>query len=341
MSCVYFLCELPPPFGGVTVKNQLIINEIVNQRDDIKIIDFCKIKRNPLNIFSVFIQMMAAYINKSTVIYGFGSHTRLKRAMKLQKIFGGRKSLENTVNIVMGGKFPEYISLDLEFCDLLSNIKLNLVETEGMKNSFFEHGVSNAKVFPNCRTCKGEKKPIFHGRELKCVFFSKICIDKGVDSIISELGNIERITIDFYGHIDDDIKDEFEKFIESHDYAKYHGVFDAANKDVYSELNQYDVLLLPTKWKGEGVPGILVESKMAGIAAVVTDFNYNSEIVKDGVEGVVIKGTNHGELAQVLGELSNDKVRLTNLKAGAFESRKRYSMETYIENLRKDFGIEG
>lgn len=45
-------------------------------------------------------------------------------------------------------------------------------------------------------------------------------------------------------------------------------------------------LLLPSKWSGEGVPGALVESKMAGIAAIVSDWNFNAEIVKNDSEGI-------------------------------------------------------
>lgn len=34
-----FLCELPPPYGGVTVKNQLIINYTLQLQKPIDIID--------------------------------------------------------------------------------------------------------------------------------------------------------------------------------------------------------------------------------------------------------------------------------------------------------------
>lgn len=54
------------------------------------------------------------------------------------------------------------------------------------------------------------------------------------------------------------------------------------NHDVYEELNNYDIMLLPTRWEGEGVSGALIESKMAGITAIVSDWHVNSETVRDG-----------------------------------------------------------
>ena len=93
MERVTFLCELPPPFGGVTVKNQLILDAVVRSSDAVQVVDFCEIKRNPIKAISVFARMVSAFIRKDTIVYGFGSHSRLKQALTLQKSIGGKGSL--------------------------------------------------------------------------------------------------------------------------------------------------------------------------------------------------------------------------------------------------------
>lgn len=340
MEKVTFLCELPPPFGGVTIKNKLILDTVVGSTDAVQVVDFCEIKRNPIKAVSAFARMVSAFEKKSIIVYGFGSCSRLKHALTLQKIIGGKESFSKTVNVIMGGRFQDYIMNDSSLKSMLSAIKLNLVETKGMQEAFIKQGLQNTEIFPNARLADRSRTPVSQNGALKCVFFSKICEDKGVDYILSELKDLEGITIDFYGHVDGRIKDRFESFINIHSFANYKGVFDSVKNDVYTELSKYDVLLLPTKWKGEGVPGILVESKMAGITAIVSKMNYNEEIVLDGIEGIVLKKLEKGSLQNAVRLLDNDRDRLMTLKEGAYQSRSRYAMESYIRKMRIQFGME-
>lgn len=336
MSKVIFLCELPPPFGGVTVKNKLLLDQAFTGDYGASVIDFGRVKRNSISAIPVFTSMVAAFLRHDVIIYGFGSHKRQKAALRIQSIFGGEKSLSKTINLVMGGNYQQYLEKDAVLTELLERIKVNLVETEGMREDFIKLGLKKTEVFPNARTRDAEREPTDHQGRLKCVFFSKICEEKGVDYIISEFNHIDnnQISLCFYGHVDENIREAFDSFVQSHENVSYAGVFDATKEDVYKELNQYDVLLLPTKWKGEGVPGVLVEAKMAGIAAVVSDCNYNAEIVRDGIEGIVLKNLAEGELSSVLLSLFSDNTLLNKLKRGSFESRERYAIDSYLNMLR-------
>ena len=197
-----------------------------------------------------------------------------------------------------------------------------------MAKALKEQGFQNVKVFPNCRTDRNSLPPREVGAEMRYVFFSRICKEKGVDDVFKALESSNgRFTVDFYGEVADEYKERFWQLMKDHPKVTYHGVFDDVNGNVYQELNQYDAILLPSRWSGEGVPGALVESKMAGIAAIVSDWNYNAEIVKDGIEGVVFKD----DLKKVLNEMTSEKLML--LKNGAFKSRVRYDIATYREAL--------
>lgn len=338
-----FLCELPPPYGGVTVKNQLIIDNVFNNIEDVDVLDFMSCKRNPLKIFSLFFSLIKAFISHRTIIYGFGSYKRLRSALKLQSFFGGKKSIQNTVNIVMGGAFQDRLKNDSEYIKLISRIKVSLVETNGMKEKLNALGLKNVGVFPNAKSLDmsvSAKQRANDDTVIKCVFFSQISREKGVDEIIKMNALLswqekEKIQIDFYGHIADNFHDEFSEFINDNSNVDYKGVFDSAKGNVCKKLHEYDVLLFPTKWKGEGVPGILVESKMAGIVPIVSDHLYNSEIVIDNAEGIVLKNNTAEDLHQAIIKIMNDSVLFNNLAKGSFESRKRYALETYQEMFEK------
>lgn len=82
--------------------------------------------------------------------------------------------------------------------------------------------------------------------------------------------------------------------------VSYYGVFKGSIEAVCGELSKYDALLFPTKWDIEGVQGILVEEKIAGLAEIVTNHNYNSEIVENCQDEIVLKNNAIKELIEAI-----------------------------------------
>ena len=332
-----YIGELPPPYGGVSIKNT-ILYENAFKGAGVEMIDLQKCRRSPLSAPFILFKLLCGMIGAQKVIIGTGAIWRDKLLLVVQRLLTGKRGLKKVAKIVMGGRYHEIVKNDSVLYRLLSQTGSIWVESESMVRAFSDMGITQTYFFPNCRVDEGtwEPRPCSDGI-LKLVYFSRICIAKGVDDIISAynmLGALQgKVTLDFYGELEDDIRVRFLQFIQINDNVKYHGVFDAIKEDVYSELNQYDVMLLPTRWKGEGVPGALVESKMAGITAVVSDNGFNSETVHDGLEGIVLSEPFAENLKEVLIDLTHDRSKVEILKQGAYESRKRYCMETYRETL--------
>ena len=150
-----FLCELPPPYGGVTVKNQLIINYTLQLQKPIDIIDLYECKRNKKSVLKTFGKIIISMLTQRRIIYGFGSYKRLKIVIYLQRLCGGKKSLRMSKNIVMGGVFQDYIRTQKCLKKLLIQMKTHYVETEGMKAELEKMGFSNIEVFPNPKSETG------------------------------------------------------------------------------------------------------------------------------------------------------------------------------------------
>ena len=158
---------------------------------------------------------------------------------------------------------------------------------------------------------------------LHLVCFLK-CYNQRFFSNISNTTNLE--------YNKDDFKEKFEKFIDENNNVTYQGVFDATKNNVYEKLHEYDILLFPSRWKGEGVPGVLIESKMAGIVPIVSNHLYNSEIVLNNIEGIVLEKKDIGlQMSEMIKKLLEREDIYNNLANGAFESRRRYSLEDYKE----------
>ena len=148
----------------------------------------------------------------------------------------------------------------------------------------------------------------------------------------------------FYGKIVPEFRTAFDEAVEKLPNVHYHGVFTGDSEAAYKELNQYDVLLLPTKCPTEGLPGILIEAKIAGLVPVISGINYTHETVKHGVDGIVLERDTGECLASALEALAGDGAQLlvlgkgeeeANLKALAEELgiRSRVEFVGYVSNV--------
>ena len=336
MANIVFIGELPPPYGGVAVKDKLVYQAIFKELNT-KMIDLVECKRNPIKIPYIFSKIVFEMMKGKKIIIGVGTPKRRKILLQMQKFWGGEKNLKNVLLLGMGGCMHQIDSKDPKMRKLMCRISSIWVETTGMILEMQKLGINNVFLFPNCRSdiCSVPPRECEQG-VLKLVFFSRICPEKGVDIIIDAADRFpDGCTLDFYGELAVDYKDTFELFLQNHPNITYHGVFDATKNDIYQELNQYDIMLLPSRWVGEGVPGALVESKMAGITAIVSDWNFNREVVVDEVEGIVLKTCNPDTLIKSINRLySNNKLTMS-MKREAFASRSRYDIETYKDSLQK------
>lgn len=327
-----YIGVFPPPYGGITVKNVLLCDLISKQRK-LEIINLLGTKHRKKLCFFSFLRAIYNLCFGRQIIYGLDSK-RLKLIMRFHRFF--KKSLTKTVVIAMGGVFPEKVDRSSCLKHCLLDVKVIFVETEGMKTQLEQMGFGNVEIFPNPKPEKGACEPKKNETEpLKLVYFSQISEEKGIADImqLSALLNHEpslSYQLDFYGHIVPTIEEQFMNFIKTTENVSYQGIFDSTKVDVYKKLNEYDILLFPTHWTTEGVPGILVEAKMAGLAVIASAVSHNLELVREEQnEGVIIRDNYPKEMAEIIQKCDRDRMFLDEIKKGSYNSRKRYSLEEY------------
>lgn len=330
---VYIIGVYPPPYGGVTVKCKLFSTMLEKRGTSVSEIDLYEISRHKARAASVIWHCISAFRTGNPIVYCSDSQ-RLRAMLKLQSLFPG--SIGNTTVLAVGGTFHNIVANHKSFCAVLKKVKGIWVETEGMKEKLTEMGFSNVSVFPNPKPEAGSCPPVpsAPGQPLRLVFFSQISREKGVDDIIQmvELLRERDISyhIDFFGHVVPEIKERFHAFVAQNANVDYCGVFDSTKSSVYKKLNGYDILLFPTHWANEGVPGILVEAKMAGLAVIASDRNFNAEIIQeDRDEGFIIREDYPREMAELVNRCAKDRALVNRMKEGSFHSRKRYALEEY------------
>jgi glycosyltransferase involved in cell wall biosynthesis len=329
-----YLGGFPPPYGGVTIKNKLIFEETLTYLD-IHQSKFYQSKSK----FNKLIGLIREIIEKDNIfIIGLSNGSLIKLTVLFVVLL--RKSLmKNAVVMVMGGTLDQKIKDSKRLVRYFSYYKMIYVETESMKLTMNKYGLNNVEIFPNCRKRRftgSDNKNNIDGN-IKCVYFSLISKEKGADIVIDAARILDKkkvnYEVDFYGHIEEEYAEEFEHAINN-DRIKYKGIFKPKGQDdVYDKLKEYDILLFPTRWKNEGVPGVIVESKIAGITSIVSDINYNSEIVINNKTGVVLYENNSHYLSDAIEVLYNNKDLLKKLKLNALESSEKYYIDNYIHQL--------
>ena len=329
---IYYIGSFPPTYGGVTIKNKNLY-EALQDKLDVHRIDMNRIKRGDIK---EILRFAWAMLTGKQYIIGLAGQKNRRQFTKLMYSFK-RKAMERSVLLVMGGLVDDVIKAGPGFVKMFNGYRKTYVELPGMQRKLQSAGVTNCAIYPNGRPRPGDLPVPSMGEEsLKCVFFSIIQPEKGVDLILQAADQLPQMEFHFYGEIKKDYEQEYLMAVGKRNHVSYHGVFSGNADAVYKELSQYDVLLLPTRWKAEGLPGILVEAKIAGLPAVVSDHNFNREIVRDGYDGIIIPNITAERLVVTLKELDGDRENLLNMKIKSSESAEAYYIDVCAEDVIRE-----
>lgn len=329
MSIVY-MGAFPPGYGGVTIKNQNLYTAL-EKEIPIKKVDFNRVKRKDIKEAGRLVFHLLNPRNRFVVGVS-GKITRKRFTQVLYYL--NRKAMRKSIIMIMGGTASHDMSVDPEYRKCAMGYKKIYVETQSMKAEMDAAGFENVDIYPNGRFRPQKAVELKTAdKKLRCVFFSQVQPEKGADLVLEAARMLPHVEFSFYGDIVDDYKDIFMSRVNAQQNVSYYGVFKGSIDAVYGELSKYDVLLFPTKWDIEGVPGILVEGKIAGLAEIVSNKSYNAELVQDGVEGVVIAENTGNCLAAAIQQLAEDRDFLNSMKKGSRKSSERYYIENYIESI--------
>lgn len=338
MMKTLYIGEFPPPFGGVTVKNELL--KTVYQDEDVEFFNLYDCKKNLFLLVDLWKKIVQMKKQKGNILLGIGSNTRLEKILYIINRIGKAELLSRCTIFMMGSTLHEYCKHNVDYVRNLKKCRVILTESHSIKNDFDRQLISNVEYLPNCRAKKGEWVPVKSNQDnpIRLVFFSRICREKGVAILFEAISLLKNqnipFVLDFYGVVAPEYEEAFRESLERYEECNYYGVFDAVHNNVYEKLHEYDALVFPTIWMGEGMPGILVESKFAGLPAIVTQHNYNDEIIKDSVDGIVVKSEDYRiGFFEAIVKVAKDREYLYKLAQAAYQSKDDYDIMTYKEAL--------
>lgn len=153
----------------------------------------------------------------------------------------------------------------------------------------------------------------------KFVYISRVEKLKGVDNLREAFNKLGfDYHLDIYGPLIDYCLED----LKEGNYT-YKGLIQ--NDLVNSVLVDYDVLILPTQWKTEGYPGIIMECFNAGIPVIATNVGGIPELIKNEINGLLINPSDTQAIINAV--LKLDVLDYSILSKNAKESFKIYDSE--------------
>ena len=81
-----------------------------------------------------------------------------------------------------------------------------------------------------------------------------------------------------------------------------------------------------------------MEAKIAGLAEIVSNQNYNSELVSDGCNGIVMNETTAESLSTAILSLDEDPMLLKSMQTSSWKSAEQYYIEKYVGDFNIQLG---
>ena len=241
--------------------------------------------------------------------------------------------------VVIGGWLPKFLEKQQRLEKQLKKFFQIYVETNTMKNALEEKGFHNISVMPNCKklTILKQEELIYQEKEpLRICTFSRVMKEKGIEVLVDVVNEInsnkKRIELDIYGQIDsqqiewfDGLKAQFGNSI------CYRGVI-PFDKSVET-LKNYFMLVFPTLFYTEGIPGTIIDGYAAGIPVLSSRWESYNDVVDENKSGIGYEFNNKRALRETLLYCINNVEKLNDMKKYCLLKSEEFTIEQAMEVL--------
>ena len=329
---------MPPPIGGTTVLfNDLVARLSAKQEFVVQVINTSRPSGGLIGAVLIGMKCIARGIwnvpgatvvsfhssMQGAIFFGPIIHV-LCRVFRKKWIFRG-----------FGGHFESWFrSLSLPGRWILCStvFRADTILLERMSSVEYFRSVTNRPLcwYPNSRARE-------RGVEIACmdrpscrrfVYVGHVKPSKGIRELIdaAKILMTSKLTVDVYGPLQEGVSESWFKGSP----VRYCGIL---QKDhVMRTLTQYDALILPTYWEGEGHPGVILEAYCAGIPVIATRWGGIPEIV-DGETGILVEPQDVPALATAIRRLIESDGLLSRLRNGARSKAAAFDADHWTQHF--------
>lgn len=351
---ICFIAQFPPPMHGLSKAVETLYNSELQNEFFFEKVDITNNKRFLHNLWLIL-------GSNADLFYFTISQTKGGNLRDLIIFSLLRMRHKRCLIHLHGGYYRQLVDKDLPDWQRKANYKAirhlegAIVLGESLK-PIFQGMIDDGKIFvvPNCvddeylmseeefekKIASINERPIKH-----VLYLSNFIRSKGYPEVLEmarlekercDRGEQRKFHFDFAGKFFEESEERFFfDYIKDHqlnDYITYHGIVGGDEKRAL--LKKSDIFVLLTRYPNEGQPISILEAMGNGMVIVTTDHAGIPDIVKDGVNGIVINRNNNA--AEVLRRINNIDIRKIE-KNNRNAVSEKYTECNYLSNLKSVF----
>lgn len=325
--------------NGQTIKTKMLTEELERRFGTDQVVRYDTSGKWKA-LFNIPARLLRAFINSDNIIIlpAYKGVRYIMFLIALMRPFFRNRGLHYAV---VGGWLPEFIENKPFLSRWLHCLNGIYVETTTMKNALEAKGYSNIFILTNFKNVNiatiPDQCPVPESPYRLCTF-SRVMKGKGIieasrviENINSKLG-YTAYTLDIFGPIWSADKEWFESEMKDrHACITYKGAVPA--DESVKILKDYFLLLFPTRFKTEGIPGTIIDAYAAGLPVVSSRWNSFSDVIDDHTTGIGYNFDDFAELSEVLLNILLNPESILKMKCACVAKARDYSAETAVSSL--------
>lgn len=250
--------------------------------------------------------------------------------------------------VVIGGWLSSFIEKHKSLYGMLLHFNKIYVETSTMKRSLENKGFKNTVLMKNFKVLEAVEPENLYSevrKPYKVCTFSRIMEKKGIEDAINaviEINEKRNDTIfeyDIYGEISPEYKERFENLSRDFpEYIKYKGL--VPYDQSVEVLSPYFVLLFPTKFYTEGIPGTIIDAYASGVPVVAAKWESFGDVIDDHSTGIGYRFDDQESFISVLEDIADKPQDILDMKVNCLKKAKEFSPQTAMNVLLMGMGIK-
>ncbi len=274
--------------------------------------------------------------NECNTILIFPTGNGLKLLLPVLKFLKKKKKFK-ILYPVIGGWLPNYLETNRKIRTLLHCVDYIYPETDNMTRAIKKMNFDNVETLYNFsirKTIAQLPDKEWKKAPFRFCTFSRVTKEKGIGEAIQAISAVNKIkescTLDIYGPIDPDYKEDFETMLVAESNTiKYKGVLNG--DEVIPTLSQYFAMLFPTYYHGEGMPGAVLEAFAAGVPVIASNWHNNAEVVTHKATGLIYELGDVENLISAIGFTISHPNDIVKMKSKCLRESIKYKPENVMK----------
>jgi glycosyltransferase involved in cell wall biosynthesis len=247
--------------------------------------------------------------------------------------------------LVVGGWLPAYLESRPQDIKRLAACAGLHVQTRRMLKQLEALGLDNVSLLPNFRSFPIHRR-LSSGPTipLRLVYLSRVIPQKGVELAVRAVEAVNqefsepRVSLDIWGPVPDKHREWFETLMQKRSSTiRYCGVM--RPEAIAERLPDYGLMVFPTRYAGEGFPGVLVDAFVSGLPVIASDWQDNGEFIHSGVNGLLFAAGDVSDLESKLRWALANNESVASMGRAAAAMADDYHVDRVFPDLLHTLGI--